>query len=100
MRSKGVALSTASNWLNNFFIGLVTPVIMESSPTATFAVFSVACTLAYFWSTYLVPETANVSLEEIDSMFKSSVGQEDAQMKHQIEEALGLRNLVQELAAS
>ncbi|KAL0955572.1 hypothetical protein HGRIS_001810 [Hohenbuehelia grisea] len=33
MRSKGVALSTASNWLNNFLIGLVTPLLMEVSPS-------------------------------------------------------------------
>jgi hypothetical protein len=32
IRSKGVALSTASNWLNNFLIGLVTPALMEFSP--------------------------------------------------------------------
>ncbi|KAF8058682.1 general substrate transporter [Lyophyllum atratum] len=99
MRSKGVALSTASNWLNNFLIGLITPVIMEFSPPATFMVFAVACALAYFWSTYIVPETANVSLEEIDAVFKSSVGLEDVQLKQQIEEDLGLRDLVRELGA-
>ncbi|KAF5375573.1 hypothetical protein D9615_009217 [Tricholomella constricta] len=99
MRSKGVALSTASNWFNNFLIGLVTPVIIELSPAATFMIFAVACTLAYFWSTYLVPETANVSLEEIDAVFKSSAGQEDAQLKRQIEEDLGLRDLIRELSS-
>jgi len=99
MRSKGVALSTASNWLNNFFIGLITPVIIEFSPAATFMTFAVACGLAYFWSTYRVPETANVSLEEIDAVFKSSAGREDAQLKQQIEHDLGLRDLVRELGA-
>lgn len=34
MRSKGVALSTASNWLNNFFIGLLTPVIVDFSASS------------------------------------------------------------------
>jgi hypothetical protein len=46
--------------------------------------FSIACFLAYFWATYLVPETANVSLEEIDAVFKSSAGVEDAVLKRQV----------------
>ncbi|ESK91451.1 mfs monosaccharide [Moniliophthora roreri MCA 2997] len=95
MRSKGVALSTASNWLNNFLIGLITPVALEYSPAATFMIFASACFLAYLWSTYQVPETANVSLEEIDSMFRSSAGHEDMALKRQIEEDLGLTRLVQ-----
>ncbi|KAF9463521.1 general substrate transporter [Collybia nuda] len=99
MRSKGVALSTASNWLNNFLIGLATPVMMETSPSSTFMVFAVACFLAYFWSTYLVPETANVSLEEIDAVFNSSAGAEDVLLKREIEEELGLRDLVRGLGA-
>ncbi|KAF8815983.1 general substrate transporter [Phlegmacium glaucopus] len=98
MRSKGVALSTASNWLNNFFIGLLTPVIIHLSASATFIIFSSACGLAYFWATYFVPETANVSLEEIDSLFKSAAGREDAAVKEQIEQDLGLRDLIRELS--
>ncbi|KAI8978293.1 general substrate transporter [Trametes punicea] len=93
-RSKGVALSTASNWLNNFLIGLLTPVFMERSASATFFIFAVACSLGYVWSTYSVPETANVSLEEMDAVFGSSAGQEDLALRHQIEADLGLHDLV------
>ena len=46
--------------------------------------FAIACFLAYFWVTYRVPETANVSLEEIDAVFKSSVGVEDAALKQRV----------------
>jgi len=98
MRSKGVSLSTASNWFNNFLIGLVTPMLMELSSSGTFFVFAAACFTAYFWSTYIVPETANVSLEEIDAVFGSSAGQEDLHLKAQIEQELGLRDLISELA--
>ncbi|KAF8633067.1 hypothetical protein AX17_004685 [Amanita inopinata Kibby_2008] len=97
MRSKGVALSTASNWINNFLIGLVTPVMMQTSPSATFGTFGSACLLAYLWSTYCVPETANVSLEEMDAVFASSAGREDVVVRAQIEEDLGLRSLIREL---
>ncbi|PFH45733.1 hypothetical protein AMATHDRAFT_71174 [Amanita thiersii Skay4041] len=98
MRSKGVALSTASNWINNFLIGLATPVLMQLSPTVTFTTFAFACVLAYLWSTYRVPETANVSLEEMDAVFTSSAGREDEVLRAQIEEDLGLKSLIRELA--
>ncbi|KAI0629434.1 general substrate transporter [Trametes polyzona] len=93
-RSKGVALSTASNWTNNFLIGLLTPVFMEHSASGTFFIFATACFLGYVWSTYSVPETANVSLEEIDAVFGSSAAREDLALKHQIEADLGLHDLV------
>ncbi|KAF9523721.1 general substrate transporter [Crepidotus variabilis] len=98
LRSKGVALSTASNWVNNFFIGLLTPVVMDFSAWMTFLIFATACVCAYIWSTYYVPETANVSLEEIDKLFRSSAGQEEATLKTEIEEELGLKDLIRELA--
>jgi hypothetical protein len=50
--------------------------------------FAIACFLAYFWATYVVPETANVSLEEIDAVFKSSAGVEDAALKRQVSTTL------------
>jgi hypothetical protein len=32
VRSRGVALSVASTWFNNFLVGLSTPVLIEASP--------------------------------------------------------------------
>ncbi|EGO26116.1 hypothetical protein SERLADRAFT_447384 [Serpula lacrymans var. lacrymans S7.9] len=99
MRSKGVSLSTASNWINNFLIGLVTPALLEISPAATFLIFSCACFAGYLWSTHLVPETANVSLEEIDAVFNSTAGQEDIILKHELERELGVHDLLKDLVA-
>lgn len=98
IRSKGVAVSTASNWLNNFLIGLLTPVLMDMSAAATFMIFALSCFSSYFWSTFYVPETANVSLEEIDAVFGSKAGSEDERLKLRIEEEMGLRRLIRELA--
>ncbi|KAF9649511.1 hypothetical protein BDM02DRAFT_3094693 [Thelephora ganbajun] len=102
VRSKGVALSTASNWyansvLHSFLIGLVTPVLLETSASITFLIFASACFAAYVWATYWVPETANVPLEDIDTLFGSTAGQDDLRIKHQIERELGLHDLIQEL---
>ena len=47
-------------------------------------IFATACFLAYLWATYRVPETANVPLEEIDAMFHSSTGREEAAMRRQV----------------
>ena len=57
---------------------------MERSASGTFLVFASACALGYLWSTYFVPETANVSLEEMDAVFGSSAGREDIALKHQV----------------
>lgn len=40
--------------------------------------------MAYLWATYIVPETANVSLEMIDKVFRSPAGQEDMVVKRQV----------------
>jgi hypothetical protein len=45
--------------------------------SATFIIFACACFGAYLWSSYVVPETAGVSLEEMDAVFGSTAGQED-----------------------
>ncbi|GJE98666.1 MFS monosaccharide transporter [Phanerochaete sordida] len=98
MRSKGVALSTASNWLNNFLIGLVTPALLELSAKGTFMIFGVACFAGYLWSTYVVPETGNVSLEEMDAVFGSNAGVEDVRLKHEIEHELGVDALIAQIS--
>jgi hypothetical protein len=46
--------------------------------------FASACFLAYLWSTYQIPETAGVSLEEMDRVFESDVGREDEALKGQV----------------
>lgn len=100
MRSKGVSLSTASNWINNFLIGLITPPLMEMSSAATFMIFACACFGAYLWSSYVVPETAGISLEEMDVVFGSAAGQEDRKRKFELERELGLHDLIKGLVAS
>nr|GAT57997.1 predicted protein [Mycena chlorophos] len=100
MRGRGVALSTASNWSNNFIIGLITPAMMDVSPAATFLTFATACFVAYLWATYRVPETAGVALEDMDRVFGGNAGREDVARRREIEEELGLRALVAELASS
>ncbi|KAI5988218.1 hypothetical protein EDD15DRAFT_2389359 [Pisolithus albus] len=97
VRSKGVSLATASNWVNNFLIGLVTPPMIQSSAGATFFLFGTACFAAHFWSTYFVPETAGISLEEMDAVFGTTAGKEDRRVKVELEQDFGIHDLVRGL---
>ncbi|KAF8342662.1 uncharacterized protein EI90DRAFT_3029786 [Cantharellus anzutake] len=100
VRSHGVGLSTASNWLNNFIIGLICPALISASPVATFLLFTFSCAAAFFWSLYVVPETRGISLEEMDALFESEGGQESMRAKEEIEVSLGLPQLVQRILDS
>ncbi|KAL1963260.1 hypothetical protein VTN77DRAFT_8585 [Rasamsonia byssochlamydoides] len=68
-RAKANALSTCSNWLFNFLIVMVTPVMISGIGWGTYLFFAVvnACFLPIIY--YFYPETARRSLEEIDLIF-------------------------------
>ena len=64
IRSRAVALATASNWVNNFIVGLMTPPLLSASPSLTTTLFSVSCFASLLWSRRLV-ETRGLSLESL-----------------------------------
>lgn len=68
-RAKANALSTCTNWLFNFLIVMVTPVMIANISWGTYLFFAVvnACFLPIIYLYY--PETARRSLEEIDLIF-------------------------------
>ncbi|KAG6355649.1 hypothetical protein INS49_003611 [Diaporthe citri] len=73
-RAKANAVSTCTNWLFNFLIVMVTPIMISNIGWGTYLFFAVvnACFLPVIWFFY--PETARRSLEEIDIIFaKGSV---------------------------
>lgn len=68
-RAKANAVSTCSNWLFNFTVVMITPVMVEHIGWGTYLFFAAmnASFLPFIWFFY--PETANRSLEEIDIIF-------------------------------
>jgi MFS transporter, SP family, sugar:H+ symporter len=72
-RSVNIALSAASNWSFNFFIGFATPFITSSIGFAYGYVFAACNFLAVLVVYFLLPETRGRSLEEIDTMFLMKV---------------------------
>ncbi|KAL8823164.1 MAG: hypothetical protein Q9191_006114 [Dirinaria sp. TL-2023a] len=68
-RAKANALSTCSNWLFNFLIVMITPVMISNIGWGTYLFFAIvnACFIPIIYFFY--PETKRRSLEEIDIIF-------------------------------
>ncbi|KAJ8118722.1 hypothetical protein OPT61_g333 [Boeremia exigua] len=84
LRAKGVALSTCSNWFNNFIIGLITPPLIQNTGYGAYAFFAVFCLLAFVFTFFCVPETAGKTLEQMDEVFKDVNSAEEEQRKIRI----------------
>ena len=88
VRAKGVALSTCSNWLNNFIIGLITPPLVQNTGFGAYTFFAVFCLLSFIWTFYFVPETRGRTLEAMDHVFKDIVSEEEERRRKNIEREL------------
>ncbi|CEF86811.1 hypothetical protein FGSG_04700 [Fusarium graminearum PH-1] len=84
LRAKGVAISTCSNWINNFIIGLITPPLVRSTGFGAYVFFAVFCLLSFVWVWFSVPETNGKSLEEMDEVFNDRTGTADIAKKDRI----------------
>ncbi|CAI7595473.1 hypothetical protein PCG10_004153 [Penicillium crustosum] len=88
LRAKGVALSTCSNWLNNFIIGLITPPLVQDTGYGAYIFFAVFCLLAGVWTYFFVPETKGRTLEQMDHVFKDNSSEEEKAKRRVIEAEL------------
>ncbi|OAV96120.1 hypothetical protein PTTG_02143 [Puccinia triticina 1-1 BBBD Race 1] len=84
LRAKGVAVSTMSNWINNFIIGFITPPLIEKTNEGAFIFFAFNSLLSWVFVWLVVPETAYRSLEEMDRVFGDQLAVEDQLKKSQI----------------
>jgi sugar porter (SP) family MFS transporter len=65
-------LSTATDWVLNFMVVMITPVSFNSIGVYTYAIFAAFNLLMFFVVLFLYPETSHRSLEEIDNIFVDS----------------------------
>jgi hypothetical protein len=93
IRSRGVGLSTASNWLwntvchtlippfkpklmNPQIIAVITPYMVGADrgnmKSSVFFVWGGLCTAAFVYAWFLVPETKGLTLEQVDKMMEES----------------------------
>lgn len=68
-RAKANAVSTCSNWLWNFFVVMITPVMLSGISWGTYLFFAIMNALFFPVIWFFYPETAGRSLEEIDILF-------------------------------
>jgi sugar porter (SP) family MFS transporter len=85
IRSRGVALSTASNWLWNTIIAVITPYMTGTNrgnmKSSVFFVWGGLCTCAFVYTYFLVPETKGLSLEQVDKMLEESTPRTSAKWR-------------------
>jgi len=82
IRSRGVGLSTASNWLWNTIIAVITPYMVGEKygnlKSSVFFVWGGLCTCALVYSYFLIPETKGLSLEQVDRMMEETTPRNSA----------------------
>ncbi|PGH36246.1 hypothetical protein GX50_00931 [[Emmonsia] crescens] len=76
MRSRGVGLSTASNWLWNCIIAVITPYLVGTDQgnlgSHVFWLWGSLCVCCFFYAYFLVPETKGLTLEQVDRMMEET----------------------------
>jgi len=78
IRSRGVALSTASNWFWNCIIAVITPYMVGQDKheanlgSRVFFVWGSLCTCCLVYAILLIPETKGLSLEQVDRMLEET----------------------------
>lgn len=73
VRSKGAAMSTATNWLFNFIVGEMTPILLDIIQWRTYIIPAVLCILSFLCVHYLFPETKGLTLEDMGLVFDDSL---------------------------
>ncbi|PWY90434.1 monosaccharide transporter [Aspergillus sclerotioniger CBS 115572] len=76
IRSRGVALSTASNWLWNCIIAVITPYMVDKDKgdlkARVFFIWGSLCACAFVYTYFLIPETKGLTLEQVDKMMEET----------------------------
>ncbi|RAH85301.1 putative transcription factor TFIIIB complex subunit Brf1 [Aspergillus japonicus CBS 114.51] len=69
VRNKGSAIGISANWLWNFFVAMIAPVLIKDLEWKGYLIFMCFNLLFVPIIYFYYPETANMSLESIDQLF-------------------------------
>jgi sugar porter (SP) family MFS transporter len=78
IRSRGVGLSTASNWFWNCIIAVITPYLVADQPHSAklgsnvFFMWGGLCCISFVFAYFMVPETKGLTLEQVDKMLEET----------------------------
>ncbi|KAJ9144539.1 MFS monosaccharide transporter [Pleurostoma richardsiae] len=87
-RAKGVGLASAMVWLANFIVGVAVPQMLIKIKWGTYLFFGLFCVAAGVFSFFLVPETAQKSLESISAAFGDKLAAEEEELRQKIQEEI------------
>ncbi|KAL4893571.1 general substrate transporter [Aspergillus ambiguus] len=99
IRAKAVAIGSAVNWIMNFAVAQVTPVMITNIGYKTFIVFMYLCVLGLAWVCFFLPELKGLSLEEIDAVFLDEVSAEHRLRCERLAYELGVNRMANVAAA-
>ncbi|KAI1089234.1 general substrate transporter [Rostrohypoxylon terebratum] len=100
-RPYGTSLGASSNWMNNFIVGQVTPIMLNKIGYGTYILFGLLTFMgaAFIW--FFVPETKRLTLEEMDVIFGSEgTAQADFERMEEINREIGLAAMLQGLGGN
>ncbi|KAF7588630.1 hypothetical protein BBP40_005441 [Aspergillus hancockii] len=101
VRAKGTALGASANWMNNFIVGQVTPDMLQDITYGTYIFFGLITFLGALFIAFLVPETKQLSLEEMDVIFGSEgMAISDYERQAEISREIGLDEALARLGAT
>jgi len=85
IRARGVGLSTASNWLWNTIIAVITPYMVDPDKgnlrSSVFFIWGGLCTAAFVYTYLFVPETKGLTLEQVDKMMEETTPRTSAKWR-------------------
>jgi MFS family permease len=99
-RSRGMGISSATNWLNNFAVAISTPVMIANIGYKTYMVFMTTCLVGMVWAIFLLPELKGLSLEQIDDIFGDKTGAEDVARRKRVAAEVGLDDAERRLSVA
>ncbi|EST05114.1 General substrate transporter [Kalmanozyma brasiliensis GHG001] len=95
LRAKGVSIGASSNWLNNFAVAMSTPDFVKAAPYGAYIFLGLMCVIGTAYIFFLVPETKQKTLDELDVVFGDNSGrsQWESQQLLQAQRDVGLLRL-------
>jgi SP family myo-inositol transporter-like MFS transporter 13 len=85
VRGIGTSLATATNWSVNLLIGATYLSLMAHiTPSGAFGFYAALCVISYIFVAFCFPETAGLSLEEVQMVFRNGFGVRESRQLHRV----------------